>query len=74
MTSAMFERMTQPTVGRLALWVVLSLLWFMFLVQALVHQDVEDTYIPGAIFWAVVQAWLIWMATITWRRRRSLSR
>jgi hypothetical protein len=65
----MVENLTKPTAGRFVLWVVASVLWFLLLVQALAMQDLEDTYVPGAIFWAVVQGWFIWLAWRTWKRR-----
>jgi hypothetical protein len=62
----MIDNLTKPTRGRLTLWVVLSVVWCWFLVQALAMQPIKDTYVPGAIFWAVVQGGLVWLA---WRTR-----
>jgi glucose dehydrogenase len=67
----MVNRLCRPSRGRLALWMALTTLWLLILVQALAMQPISRTSIPGAIFWALVQVWLIWMATMTWRRRRA---
>jgi hypothetical protein len=63
--------LTRPTTGRLTLWIVLAALWFLFLVQAVAMLSIDEISIPGALFWAVVQGWLLWMAWRTRRRRRS---
>lgn len=63
-------QLTKPTRGRVALWAALTFAWALLLVQALLMQPIQRTYWPGAIFWAVVQASLVWMTVATWRRRR----
>ena len=64
--------LTKGTRGRLALWIVLSLLWFLFLpnyfASAPPHSHVS---VPGAIVWAVVLVLLLGGAWVTGRRLRA---
>jgi hypothetical protein len=53
------------------LWSVLAFLWLLFLPQALVMaSSPRDISVPGAVFWAVVLAWLLSCVWMTWRRYR----
>jgi hypothetical protein len=62
--------LTTPTRGRVALWIVLAGLWFLFLPQQLAMAGGSKVSVPGALFWAVVLVWLIGCALITSRRYR----
>jgi hypothetical protein len=62
--------LTRPTRGRIALWAVLSFLWFLFLPQDLAadphHRHLS---VVGALFWLVVLVWLVTCLWMTWRNR-----
>jgi uncharacterized membrane protein YhaH (DUF805 family) len=65
------QALTKPTRGRVALWLILSVLWLLFLAQALFPPTNHPKFsVGGAVFWAVVQVGLFWAALTTWRRRR----
>jgi uncharacterized membrane protein len=60
--------LTQPTRGRIALWSVLSLLWFLLLPQDLAADPHHRHFsVVGAIFWLVVLVWLVSCLWMTWR-------
>lgn len=64
----------RPTKGRIALWLVLGFLWFLFLPQEIAmdpHQRHVSVF--GAVFWAVVLVGLLTCAWMTWRRYREAS-
>jgi hypothetical protein len=64
--------LTKPTRGRLALWLVLAFLWFVFLPQELAMRPRHGHVgVVGAVFWAVVLAGLLVCAWMTRRRRRA---
>jgi hypothetical protein len=66
------KALTRPTRGRIALWAVLSLLWFLFLPQALVEDPDQRRFSwVGAVLWAIVLAWLLACLVLTWRRYRA---
>ena len=70
----MRDALTKPTRGRIALWLVLAFLWFLFLPQDLaMDPDHKHFSWPGAVFWALVLVWLVVMAIATYRRRRARS-
>jgi hypothetical protein len=54
------------------LWIVLAGLWFLFLPQQLATAGGSKVSVPGALFWAVVLAWLVACALITSRRYRRM--
>jgi hypothetical protein len=67
--------LTRPTRGRIALWAVLTLLWFALLPQDLVHDpDHSQLSWSGAFLWAVVLVWLVVCLVLTWRKYRAASR
>ena len=63
--------MTKPTTGRLILWLVLALVWFLLLPQDLA-MDPHHRHLSwlGAVLWVGVLAWLLSCAWVTQRRRR----
>jgi hypothetical protein len=63
--------LTRPTRGRLALWLVLAVVWFLFLPQDLA-MDPHHRHLswPGVVLWVVVLGWLLSCALITQRRLR----
>lgn len=66
----MWDGLTKPTRGRVALW-VLALLWLAFLPQDLAMDPGHKHFSwPGAVLWVVVLAWLTTMMVGTARRRR----
>ena len=66
--------LTQPSKGRLRLWIVLCVLWFLFLPQYIAFDpDLSDISVMGALFWLVVLVWLVRCAVITRQRLRALS-
>lgn len=69
----MLSGLTEPTRGRVALWISLSVLWALFLPQQIAKDPNFDNFsIPGAIFWVIVLAALVGMAVTTSRRRARL--
>jgi uncharacterized membrane protein len=69
----MRDGLTRPTTGRLALWLVLSLVWLLFLVQDLAMDPGHKHFSwAGAVFWLVVLVWLVAMTVQTFRRRQSV--
>jgi threonine/homoserine/homoserine lactone efflux protein len=64
--------LTKPTRARVALWLVLAFLWFLFLPQYLADDTPHKHFSGlGAVFWAVVLAWLLRCAWMTSRRYRA---
>lgn len=53
----MIDGLTKPTRGRIALWVVLSVLWALFLPQQIANDPGFDNFsVAGAVLWVVVLA------------------
>jgi len=69
------RHLTNPTKGRVALWLVLAFLWVLFLLQDLaMDRDHRHFSWAGAVFWALVLVWILSAASMTWRRYRSATR
>jgi hypothetical protein len=63
--------LTKPTRGRMALWALLSLLWFLLLPQALAEDPhLRHFSVVGAIFWLVVLVSLLSRLRLTWQNYR----
>jgi uncharacterized membrane protein len=63
--------LTTPTRGRIALWVVLAFVWFLFLPQDLAMDPHHEQFSwLGAALWVAVLVWLLSCARTTWRRYR----
>jgi hypothetical protein len=63
--------LTTPTRGRVALWLVLALLWLLLLPQDhAIDPDGRHFSALGAVLWAATLAWLLGCAWSTWRRYR----
>lgn len=64
--------LTKPTTGRLALWIVLTVVWLLFLPQDL-SMDPHGHHFSwiGVAVWALVLAFLVASTWITGRKRRA---
>jgi uncharacterized membrane protein YhaH (DUF805 family) len=65
--------LTRPTRGRLTLWIVLAVLWFLFLPQYLVMSErPSEPSVAGVVLWVAVLGWLVTCAAITWKKLRAI--
>jgi hypothetical protein len=63
--------LTKPTRGRIVLWSVLSLLWFLLLPQYLAAEPhLRHFSVVGAIFWLIVLVGPVSCLWMTWQNHR----